>query len=207
MAGMDGSAIGWLQTPAAVVAARRALERQRLPANLADDALQEARVRVWRQEQSPDMPEAVARRAIQQAVADLHRKAWRRVVEEKVDDAADPVQPDRHAHLPGALEDLCRRVVNGRLARRPWVAAAVLNEITFRVHRDVPIPEEAPAPDAASDEEPLSWAALWLAGRFECFPPEGSDDAAAGQRRSRSLSATARELRLVVASAVEQQRS
>jgi len=205
---VDIPAVVWLQSPAAARAARHALERLRLPTGLADDVVQEAAIRAWRQaathDDAPEHPEAVARRAIHHAATDLYRRARRRVVETDLDDVTDPPghQPPEMS-LPGALEDGCRRATQARLARRPWVGAAVLNELTFRLHPDVPIPDGAPAPDAGTDDHRTSWAALWLAGRTECFPGDGgSDDAATRQRRSRSLAAAAAELRLAVEKAV-----
>ena len=200
---MEETAIGWLQSGVAAVVARRQLERLRLPANLADDVLQEARVRVWRQslthEDPPDAFEAVARRAIHQAAQDLHRKAWFRLPPDSIEELVhEPVGPSDVA-LPRELEDPCRRVVASRLARRPWVGAAALNEITFRLNPDVPIPDGAPAPDAGDDDHRVAWASMWLAGRFDCFPvsPDGDGDAVR-QRRSRALAAVADELRAVI---------
>jgi hypothetical protein len=143
----------------------------------------------------------VAYRAIQWAVADLYRKGRHRVEETELDDAQIPLVP-----LPGTVdlpsdldEDDCRRAAHGRLARRPWAGAAVLNELTFRLHPDVPLPGEAPGPDSGTDDHRVSWASLWLAGAWECFPTPGTtDDATMRKRRSRALSLAADELRHVV---------
>jgi hypothetical protein len=201
---MLSEAIVWLQSSEAAHVARRELERRRLPRSLADDVLQEARVRAWRLAEAHDTPAdnpvGVARRAIQRAVADLHRRSGRRVWETDLEDAStviDCVPGD--VDVPGQLEDGCRRATHGRLAVRPWAGAAVLNELTFRLHPDVPLPAGAPGPAEGNDDHRVSWAALWLAGKIDCFPTRRTpDDAAMRQRRSRALAATANELRQVV---------
>ena len=205
---MESEALLWLQSPDAGVAARRELQRLRLPASLDDDVLQAARIRAWRMAEAHDQPPenavAVAYRAIQRSVADLYRRTRRRVTEVDLDDTLGGLEDVAGAgpgeiEMPGDLEDSCRRAAHGRLAAKPWVGAAVLNELTFRLHPDVPFPAGAPAPTEGTDDHRVSWAALWLAGRTECFTGHGcADDAARRQRRARALSATAAELRQVV---------
>jgi hypothetical protein len=205
---VGSGALDWLHSPDAGVAARRELKRLRLPESLEEDVLQSARIRAWRlaerHDTAPDNPVAVGYRTVQQAVGDLYRRGRRRVRELNLEDYL-PVLDSRPVDFdgPGDLEDDSRRAAHGTLATRPWVGAAVLNELTFRLHPDVPIPDGAPAPKAGDDEQHLSWASLWLAGRIDCFPNgRVPDDPAMRQRRSRALDAAALGLREVVAVAL-----
>jgi hypothetical protein len=192
--GVVSDALKWLDTSDAAKAARREIRRLRLPLS-EDDLLQETRVRLLRTG-GPSTAEAdnaigYAHRALQNAACDLHRRRRRRVVEDVLPDdevlvgtrwSVDDVK------VPSQLEDECRRAVHGSLAARPWAGAAVLNELTFRLHHDVPIPREAPSPDGGTDEQECCWAALWLAGKLDCFPTLSElEDDAMRQRRSRSL--------------------
>jgi RNA polymerase sigma factor (sigma-70 family) len=186
----------WFGTKDARFAARRELERLRLPMDLADDVVQDARIRVMqtlaRGGVVPDNPIAYAYRALQNAARDLYRRSRRRLSAEAFDDlpaAAEEGAAD--VDVSGLLEDDCRRAVHGSLALRLWVGAAALNELTFRLHQDVPFPDGAPTPE--------NWAALWLVGRTDCFPDEDHpEDAAMRQRRARALAAVRDELRRAV---------
>jgi hypothetical protein len=166
--------------------------------------MQEARIRLWRTEvaatSSPENPAAYARRTIQNTVRDLYRRQWRRVREVTIDEIPPRFEsgPD-DIEVPNELEDECRRAAHGVLAAGIWAGAAVLNELTFRLHLDVPIPLDAPAPIASTDDQECSWAALWLAGRADCFPDaEHDDNTAMRKRRSRALESVAARLRQAV---------
>ena len=201
---MSSAVLEWLQGPDAERGARRELERVRLPVTLADDALQDARLRVLRTAtrggRPPTDPVAYGYRALQNAVRDLYRRGSRRVSEVPLDELLpladlDPITID----VPDRLEDDCRRAAHGTLAVRPWVGAAVLNQLTFKLHRDVAIPRRAPRPEAGSDDQEASWAALWLAGKVDCFPRgREREDAAMRQRRARALAAVADQLQHTV---------
>jgi DNA-directed RNA polymerase specialized sigma24 family protein len=199
--GVSSDALDWLHGDDAERGARRELERLRLPASLADDVLQDARLRVWRtgarRSEPPENPVAYAYRALQHAALDLYRRQRRRVAEVALDEpwpGPDGTRSD--VDVPGEFEDGCRRAAHGALAVRPWAGAAALNLLTFALHPDVPIPPEAPRPDAGTDDQEASWAALWLAGKLDCFPAVGSaEDAAMRKRRSRALDDAARHLR------------
>jgi hypothetical protein len=201
-------AFEWLLTPEASAAARRELGRLRLPSSLADDALQDARVRAWRLASDrgrppPDNPAAAAYRLLQYAVRDLYRRGRARPEEAEFDEAVvDAEAPPFELDVVDRVEDDCRRVLLPTLAATPWIGAAVLNELTFRLHRDVPIPDAAPAPRGSTDEQNLTWAALWLAGKVGCFPSAGRpEDAAMRQRRARALKAASERLRWAVETA------
>lgn len=190
-----GDALDWLSTAAASGTARRTLQGQRLSTSLADDVLQEARLRVWRLEErhaeAPDAPEAVARRAIHRAVGDLSRRRFRRPVEEHWD-FDDPIGVADAP--PGSDEDDTRRAVIAAKTAASMRAAA-LAKITFAFHPDVPVPLAAPQPADGGDDQRTDWAALWLAGE-RCFPP---DDPAVRKRRSRAIAT----LRLLLGQAAE----
>ena len=194
----------WLATKDARSGARRELERLRLPADLADDVVQEAALRVLRTMAGgglvPDNPIAYGYRAIQNAAKDLYRRGRRRLTPEAFDDlppGADEGSAD--VDVSGLLEDDCRRAVHGSLAVRTWIGAATLNELTFRLHHDVPLPDGAPGPE--------SWAALWLVGKIDCFPDgDRREDAAMRQRRARALAAVRNELQRAVEVAMASQR-
>lgn len=200
---MTTDTLGWLQTSEARAVAASALARSRLPASLVDDVLQEARLSVWRTlDESalvPENPTAYAHRAVTNAVYDLHRRRARRVEETSLDDDGQ-VAPTSVSDvvLRAELEDDCRRVAAESVARRPWAAAAVLNHLTFTLHPDVPIPDGAPSPEIGVDDQRAAWAALWLAGKTECFPSEeGIDDATTRQRRARAIAVVTDHLRRV----------
>lgn len=182
----------WLDSPDAARVGRAEIRHLRLPLSH-DDLLQEARVRLLRTRfASPiENPAGYGRVAMQNAARDLHRRRRARVVEEVWPE--EDLMPDAHwdgAEIdpPGQLEDQCRRAAHGSLARTPWTGAAVLNELTFRLHPDVPIPGGAPHPDGAGEDQEGRWAALWLAGKFDCFPDgDHPEDPAMRKRRSRAL--------------------
>lgn len=203
---VDSATLRWLESAAARQHATNALGRRGLPPTLVDDVLQEARVRVWRTEgrlpEPVDNPAGFGHRMLQYAVADLTRTTRRRppaATAPADDHAADPAPPVDVVVVAGAFEDACRRAVAEAMGEQPWRGAAVLTELTLRLHADVPVPVGAPAPVGASDDGAVAWAALWLAGRHDCFPvaPAG-DDAATRRRRSRALAAVADHLRHVV---------
>jgi hypothetical protein len=188
-------ALKWLDTPEAAKAARREVHQLRLPLS-EEDLLQETRTRLWRTtkldaESLANLP-GYARRAMQNTARDLHRKRRRRVVEDQLPDdevLAVVLRGPDDIDVPSDLEDECRRAAHGALAAKPWAGAAVLNELTFRLHPDVPIPRDAPGnTENTSDAQACRWAALWLAGKWDCFPDKGQvEDAAMRKRRSRAL--------------------
>jgi hypothetical protein len=206
---MDHRGLDWLQSHEAMAAARSDLERLRLPISLADDVLQEARLRYWRLAEAhvdaAENPKGVARRAMKRAVLDLHRLRSRRVEETVLDDLPPGQQGSVVDPNPVAeMEDACRQRLWVRLGRKPRAGAAALHELTFRLHGDVPIPDSAPRPVAGSDDKEIGWAALWLAGRDDCFSSgDGVETAAIRRRRSRALEETAAELRDAVDTVAE----
>jgi hypothetical protein len=172
--------------------------------DLADDVVQDARIRVMqtlaRGGGVPENPIAYAYRALQNAARDLYRRSQRRLTAEAFEDLPPSAEEGAaDIDVSGLLEDDCRRAVHGLLALRPWIGAAALNELTFRLHQDVPLPDGAPSPE--------SWAALWLVGKTDCFPDKDHpEDAAMRQRRARALAAVREELRRAVAVALAGER-
>ena len=192
----------WLSQPQALRAAERELRRLRLPLSLADDALQDARLRIWRARlrntAAPVNPSAYAYRVIQNAVRDLQRPGRAPYYDDKLDEAASAPQAPAPT-VPVDLEDECRRIAYAVIADSPRPAAAALHLLTFLLHRDVPIPRAAPTPETVDDQHAAEWAALWLAGQVDCFPRDGEvEDQAIRQRRSRAIRAARSHLRRLV---------
>jgi DNA-directed RNA polymerase specialized sigma24 family protein len=198
------SPLAWLQTAEARRAAQRELERLRLPADLVDDALQDAAVRLWRTQTAgsvaPEHVEAYCYRVLQNAVRDLYRRRRRRVQEAPLENAESCAGP-ADVEVPGALEDGCRTALRASLVEQPWAGAGALNRLTFALHPEVPLPAAAPAPDAGTDLQRAAWASLWLAGRLDCFALNGPDDAARRRKRARALDAVTDCLRVAVLAA------
>jgi DNA-directed RNA polymerase specialized sigma24 family protein len=196
--------LAWLQTPEARRAAQRELERLRLHADLVDDALQDAAVRLWRTWQAgsaaPENLEAYCYRVLQNAVRDLYRRRRRRVEETPLDDA-EPCAGPADLEVPGALEDGCRAMLRASLIERPWAGAGALTRLTFALHPEVPVPAAAPRPEVGTDLQRAAWAALWLAGRLDCFALDGPDDDARRRKRARALDAVTDCLRRAVLAA------
>lgn len=189
--------LDWFDGDEAVRRARKVVADRKLPAVLADDVMQEARIRILTHvepDAAIDNPAAFGMRTIQYAIADLHRAIRRRPVETLDADVAG-ASPD----LPVALlADDVRRALARRIAPRPWVAAAALAQTTFLLHGDVALPVDAPTTDGTDRQ--IEWAALWLAGEYGCFPLDGAtEDAAMRVRRSRAITSVQQHLAEVVA--------
>lgn len=181
----------WLRTPHARSAARGYLNRVRLPEDLVDDVLQETCVKLMYAAggvKEPDDPYRYANRALRNVTYDLGRSAKRRPKTDPIEDGDGAVEAAVETLVPDGLQDDCRRTLVPCEPGKPWVTAAALNVLTFRLNERVPVPKACPRPGAGDDDQATMWGSLWLAGKDDCFPVDGAADTPAiRQRRARAI--------------------
>lgn len=205
MGALVDAAAGFLGGPGHGLA-RRALLGLGLPADLAEDLVQETLLRALRVEQRGEEianAEAFTTVLLQRAARDLVRGIRRRpeghvVDEEPVDlvggDGADaPV-------LDGLQTAAVREVLARRLTAVPRAAAGALAVVAVVVDGAEPA-EDCPSPLAgAGEQEAVAWAGLFYSGRLDCFARPGArDDDATRKRRSRAVQEQRQVLREAVA--------
>ena len=191
----------WLRAREGAARVRRALDRHRLPAALADDLAQEVLCRTWRAlgrgEVINSVP-AFASVLLARAAVDVVRgrarrgelaEVWAGGVARPPEEAhdGDPVGETVAVALDRPGADGVRRELQTLAGPQPAAGAAALAYVTLVADHVAP-PPGCPAPEGGVDpEEALAWAALWCSGRDDCF--ETGAPAAVRARRSRALRA------------------
>jgi len=187
----------WFTTDEAAQQARRVAARWRLGGAdaLVENLLHEARVSVFKRQQSPtplqvDNPAAYGTTVIKSVV--------RRIAQGRDDVAPGPLTDQGVEDVALVVDqhptDDLRTVVERLGDADLWVTSAALSYVTLRAYPEIDL-DGVPSPLAgATPDQALAWPALWFAGQRDHFPRDGDSS----RERARKNTARSRMVNKVL---------